>query len=415
VSILEVVDRLVPSAAGAIPDTAWTWLQDHGLPTDRDEAWRYTPLARIVTTPYGLATPSARPKQQAFLELLGQAEGPRVVCVNGRLDPSLSSLEDLAPGLRCEALAPRTDCLHLDDDRLDGFRLLNSMAGGGAAILVSADVHLSSPVEVVHVFAPGDGPTVVHPRTYVDVRARGRLVVIERYLGFPGAGLTNAATTITAGRGAEIDHYRIEDDPDGVDHVGHTSARLADEASVRSTSILLGGLVARSASDTILHGHDARLVLRGLSLGAGDQHHDTVATVEHAGSRCASDQLFSSVVDGHAHASFSGHVIVQAGTTGTAAHQMTRNLVLTRTAEVATRPWLEILADDVQCTHGATVGRLSDEGLFYLRSRGIPEASARRMLIAAFVQEVVDDIQPTGLRTGLELRIERWLESEASN
>jgi Fe-S cluster assembly protein SufD len=413
VSTVGLLDRLAPATA-EIPDAAFAWLLDHGLPTERDEAWRYTAVTRILATPYRPSTSFPEPDQRTLLDLLGPSEGPRVVCINGCFDASLSSLEDLAPGLRCVDVGSRTRGARLDDERLDGFRLLNDVVGGGAAVLVAADVQLQSPIEVVHVFVPGDDPTVVHPRTHIDVRARSRLVLVERYIGLPGAGLTNAATTITAGPEARVVHHRVEDDPVGVDHLGHTSVRVAHAASVRSTSMLFGGRVARSASDVILDGPGSRVRLLGLCLATHDQHHDNVATVEHAGSSCASDQLYTSVVDDRAHASFSGHVIVQPETTGTVARQMSRNLVLSRTAEVTTRPWLEILADDVQCTHGATVGRLSDEALFYLRSRGIPEAEARRMLIRAFVGEVVDGVAPTSLRTRLEARVEQWLTSKDS-
>jgi Fe-S cluster assembly protein SufD len=322
------------------------------------------------------------------LRAAGAAAGPRAVCVNGSFDAHLSDL--------------------------DGCPLLSEATGGGVAIVVGAGVHVSTPLEVVHVLAPGSSPTAVRPRTHIDVHEGGHVTVVERYVGLPGAGLTDAATTITTGPGAEVVHQRVEDEGPQVDHTGHTSVDLADGARVRSTSLLLGGRTARSACDAVLRGGDARLVLRGLTLATGQQHHEHVATVEHAGSRGASDQLFMAVVDGRARSSFGGHVIVRPGTTGTAAHQMSRNLVLARAAEATTRPWLEILSDEVQCTHGATVGRLSDEALHYLRSRGIPEAGARRMLITAFAREVIDGLEPAHLRTPFEARLERWLEPEAA-
>jgi Fe-S cluster assembly protein SufD len=394
-----------------MPAAATRWLLEHGLPTERDEEWRYTPVTRILARHHRPARSLQEPDLDSARELLGPPRGMRVVCIDGRFNNELSGLHDLPTGLRCVGIDPRSRSPRVHG-RLDAFRLLNDVVGSGVAILLTADVRLGEPVEIVHVATTPNGPTAVHPRTHIDVRARSRLVVLERYLGLPGTGLTNAGTTITVGPEAEIVHQRLTDEPDSVDHIGHTSMHLSDDAEVHSTSVLVGGRVVRSATDATLGGNGARLVLRGLSLGTAEQCLDQLATVEHAGSRCSSDQLFASVVDGRARSAFGGQVIVRPGTAGTRAHQMSRNLVLARTAEAMTRPWLEILADDVQCTHGATVGRLSDDALLYLRSRGIPEGLARRMLIRAFVDEFFDGIEPAWLRILLESRLDRWLDLE---
>jgi Fe-S cluster assembly protein SufD len=164
---------------------------------------------------------------------------------------------------------------------------------------------------------------------------------------------------------------------------------------------MTGADIARSALDVGFGGPEGRAELDGLYLPAGRQRHDHVVTVDHAASRCTSTQRFHGIVDDHARGSFSGHVIVRPGTVATDADQVNRNLVLRPTAQADTRPWLEILADDVRCTHGATVGRLDDEALFYLRSRGIPLAESRAMLVAAFAAAVVDDLTPERLRQRL--------------
>jgi Fe-S cluster assembly protein SufD len=147
-----------------------------------------------------------------------------------------------------------------------------------------------------------------------------------------------------------------------------------------------------------LHRTDARADLDGLYLPRGDQRHDYVITVDHRASHCASTQRFTGIIDDHSRGSFSGHVLVRHGTTGTDAYQSNRNLVLAPTAQADTRPWLEILADDVRCTHGATVGRLDDDALLYLRSRGFPLEQSGAILVAAFAAEVIDGITPASLR-----------------
>ena len=172
----------------------------------------------------------------------------------------------------------------------------------------------------------------------------------------------------------------------------------ATGSTVRATSIMAGGRIARAAIDVSFDGTDARTDVVGLYTPSGEQRHDNVVTVDHRSSRCTSNVVFRGIVGGHARGSFSGHVIVRPDTVGTDAHQSNRNLVLEPTAQADTRPWLEIFADDVRCTHGATVGRLDDAALFYLRSRGIPLEQARTMLVDAFAAEVVDAIGPPSLR-----------------
>ncbi|MEJ7721810.1 MAG: SufD family Fe-S cluster assembly protein [Ilumatobacteraceae bacterium] len=181
-------------------------------------------------------------------------------------------------------------------------------------------------------------------------------------------------------------------------HIGHTRAEQGAGSQLRMTSITVGGDIARNAIDVHLDAADAHTELTGVNMTTGHQRHDTVVTVDHAASRCASSQRFAGVVDDHGRGSFSGEIIVRPGTVATDAHQSNRNLVLDPNAEADTRPWLKILADDVRCTHGATVGRLDDDALFYLRSRGIARAEARTMLIDAFIRDITDAIAAESVR-----------------
>jgi Fe-S cluster assembly protein SufD len=402
-----LLDRLVPpSPPGPRAERGRAWLAAHGLPTTRDEAWRYTPVDDIVRA-LEAASPapgSSREVTPAVVdELAGDHGGPRLVFVNGVLDARSSDLGVAEHGLwlgnregmRARPPSPRA----AEDQPADGFHALNWAAGRDvAAVIVEAEVALDRPVHVVHVAAPGADMTASHPRTVVLLGAGSRLHLIESYVGVTGWSITNASTRIVAGAGSTLTHHRIQDEAADAIHVGRTAVDQGAGSAVRATSISTGARIARNAMDVRFTGTGAHADLDGLYLPRGHQRHDTVVTVDHGASDCTSTQRFRGVIDDHGRGSFSGHVLVRPGTTGTDAHQSNRNLVLAPTAQADTRPWLEILADDVRCTHGATVGRLDDDALFYLRSRGIPREQGRAILVTAFAAEIIDAIAPASLR-----------------
>lgn len=403
-----LLERLAPDpVAGVRAARGRDWLVDHGLPNHREEAWRSTPLVDILAV-----LDSARPAptssdavDRAMVdELAGRHGGPRLVFVNGVFDPTLSDLVAGAAGLwigdadglrarrRPGAAAP-------NDEPVDGFHALNWAAGRDvAAVLTEPDASLDTPVHVVHLAAPGDGITVAHPRTVVRLGHGSSLQVIETHVGLGGESITNASTRIIAGEDASVTYHRVVAGSPNAIHLGRTGIEQAARSRARATSVITGGHIVRSAIDVRLGGPEARSDLDGLYLPSGHQQHDNVITVDHAASHCTSRQRFKGVVDDHGRGSFSGHVIVRSGTVGSDASQSNPNLVLAATAEADTRPWLEIFADDVRCTHGATVGRLDDDALFYLRTRGIPLAESRAMLITAFADEIINGISPPSLR-----------------
>jgi Fe-S cluster assembly protein SufD len=403
---MSVIDRLIPGSSGGRGERGRAWLLRHGLPTTRDEAWRYTPVDEIVDV-LEAATPapdaSERVTRHTVDELAGDHGGHRLVFVNGILAEHLADIHEHVDGLwlgGAERLRTRPPlAASRDDQPVDGFHALNWAAGRDVtAVLVDAGAGIDRPVHVVHLAVPGASVTASHPRTVVQVGGSGRVDVIESYVGLAGSSITNASTRIVAGEHSTVTYHRIQSEASGSVHVGRTGVEQAASSTVRAVSIMTGGRIARSAIDGRLHGPDARLDVDGLYLPTGSQRHDNVVTVDHAASRCASTQRFKGIVDDHGRGSFSGHVIVRHGTVGTDARQSNHNLVLCPTAQADTRPWLEIFADDVRCAHGATVGRLDDDALFYLRSRGIPLAEGRAMLVAAFAADVIDDITPLSLR-----------------
>ncbi len=405
-----LLDRLVPpSPPSPRAERGRAWLAARGLPTTRDEAWRYTPVDDIVRA---LEDASPAPASSSGVtrsvvdDLAGDHGGARLVFVNGAFDRRASDARVAVDGLwlgNRDGMGARPPSPRAAEDQpADGFHALNWVAGVDvAAVIVEPGTQLDEPVHIVHVATPGGGTTANHPRTVVLAGPGSRVHVIESYVGLPGPSVTNASTRIVAGSGSTVTLHRVQDEAADSIHVGRTAIVQGTGSTVRATSLMTGGHIARSAIDVRFDGTDATADIAGLYLPRGHQRHDNVVTVDHRASHCASTQRFTGIVDDHGRGSFSGHVLVRHETTGTDAHQSNRNLVLAPTAQADTRPWLEILADDVRCTHGATVGRLDDDALFYLRSRGIPLEQGRAMLVAAFAAEIIDAVTPVTLRDRL--------------
>lgn len=351
--------------------------------TSPKEAWLYTPVDE-VNARTDAAARAVRSGAQVLLadvnRLAGQYDGPRIVFVNGFFAAELSHLDHLPAGL----LAGR---------RVDEHEV--------AVVIADDGVRYDRPVHVVHFAAPVDAlPAGVlsSPHTVIELGRNSRVAVVETYCGLDGSTVADASTTISIGDGAELDQCRIQVESPTALHIGETCIEQGSGSHLRHCSITVGGDIARNAITVLLDAPDATTELTGANITGLHQRHDTTVTVDHAASHCNSNQRFVGVVDDHGRGSFSGSIIVRPGTVATDAHQSNRNLVLDPNAEADTRPWLNILADDVRCTHGATVGRLDDDALFYLRSRGIALPDARSMLIEAFIRDMVDTIEHPSLR-----------------
>lgn len=351
-----------------------------GLPTGANERWKYTPVNELVSALSAavLAAP-AKATRAAVDEVAGDLGCPRVVFVNGYY------AEDLSDG----ALP-------------DGFDGARSALDSGL-LVVEAGARITAPLHVVHLSTAGDTRSVSQPRTSIRVGARSNVAFVETYCGLPGPTFTDASTTLRVGPGAEVIHVRVQAESPEADHVGRTVVDQGEGSKARLTSVMIGADIARHETAVRLDA-GARADLDGVSMPSRHQRHDNVVIVDHAASHATSTQQFRAAIDDHARSSFSGHVIVRGGTVGNDAQQTSRSLLLSRAAEADTRPWLEILADDVRCTHGATVGRLDERALFYLRSRGIALADSRAILVAAFVAEIIDTIEPASLRARLAAR-----------
>jgi Fe-S cluster assembly protein SufD len=409
---MTVLDRLVGDRS---PDTpSRRWLVEHGWPRPRDEAWRYAPLAAITAA---AGTDGDAPAGSVAQLVAGIPGGRRIVLVDGRYRSDLSTVPP-AEGLVIELDTPPSP--FRPDDTTDAFVAANHAAASGTTrIGVSRAGTRADTPETVHLVHLSVDGRMSHPRTEITLAPDAHLELIETFRAARGARLTNAVTRINVGAGARLDHVRVLQGALAGAHIGRTDIVANTAATIRVGTLLAGSGAIRYTVGATFAGADAAVTLTGLSVPMAGAHCDTAVSVLHRASGTWSRQRYVAIVPDHARASFTGRVVVAAGSTGTDSDQQNRNLLLGPTARADTRPWLQIDADDVACTHGATVGRLDGDGLFYLRSRGIPERAARAMLVAAFARAAFDDALAAGpgrdwLATSTTAAIDAVLDGETA-
>jgi len=394
-----------------------------GFPTPKNEDWHFTSVAPIAEREFRAGTsgtPAVSPADVARFTF-GHPEWPRLVFVNGRFAPGLSQLPSL-PGLELLDLARAwRDSPELLERHLTrvanyeqaAFTALNTaFLRDGAVVRIAADVALPSPVHLLFVAAGDVADRVSHPRTLVVAERHARATVIESYVALGGASgyFTNAVTEAVVGPGATLTHLRLQRESADAFHVGTVQARQERDSHFVSFSLATGGRLARTNIYTVLGGAGSGATLNGLYMLGGTQHVDQQTRIEHAEPNTFSREVYKGILDGASHGVFNGKVCVRPEAQKTDGKQENNNLLLSDQARVDTKPQLEIFADDVKCTHGATVGRLDDTALFYMKSRGIGAASARRLLTYAFAAGVIETIEEESVRNELErLALERYV------
>jgi len=385
---------------------AATWVDANGFPSTKHEDWRYTNIEAVLALPLGVLPEGAAAGSHGLL-LSGDLpaphlSGPRVVVVNGGIVPELSALG--APSAGGVRVTPLADALPELGRPLEGFwsrpdgsyphalRALNDAAALDAVVIeLPPGTVVEEPIEVVFASLPSGLPGWWHPRVVVMAGAGSRATLVETYFSAPGhPAVTNALTQLDLGSAAQIEHYVLQGESTDSFHFSSLEGRLADRSRLSSRLLATGGRIGRHEVDIVLAGEGSQVDLDGLFLTGSGQHHDNPVLVDHAATDCRSRQLYKGVVSGDGHGVFNGHIVVRPGADGTDAAQVNKNLLLSERAEVDTRPRLEINADDVACTHGAAVGQLDPDALFYLRSRGISEREARALLVSGFAREVLD-------------------------
>jgi Fe-S cluster assembly protein SufD len=386
-----------------------------GFPRRTDEEWRFTNLTPLTRTPFALADGNGI---EAAKELLGEVvldagPGPRLVFVNGRFEAALSQtplsraksklIQLDTFGKACEPELKRwlaQYASYLDH----AFIALNTaFLNDGAFIHIPAGFEAQEPIHIVFLSTHRGEPTVSHPRLLIVAEPGARATILESYAGPEDVKyFTNAVTEIVVQNQAAIDHYKIQREGRQAFHVATLQAFLGRAANFRTHMIGLGGALVRNEINAVAADEGSECTLNGLYLANGSQHMDNRTFIDHAKPNCTSHELYKGVLDGQARGVFNGKIRVAQDAQKTDAKQTNKTLLLSDDAQINTKPQLEIYADDVKCTHGATVGQLSDEALFYLRSRGIGLDAARGLLTFAFANDIISRIQVEPVRESLE-------------
>lgn len=407
-----------PEWLAAARRTAAESLVREGLPGSRSEAWKYTSLRALEQRKpaVGDAEAVTRAVDAALFDLPG-IDGPRLVFVNGELRKDLSRFVEES-GLSISTLSSA------DPDQLESWRaplareragdasafarLNTALATDGPIVRVAPHAHVKKPVHLVFIGAAGESEIAWHARALIAIGAGASLRVIEHHVGVAASGASPGASQIgnlfanhVLDRGARLDLVQIQDAASAATLFRRSECALSEDATLATHTLEIGAQLTRHDIDVDLGGDGARFVSRGVFVLRGRQHVDTHMDVRHIARNTTSDILWRGVADERARGVFHGAIMVAAGADGADANLSNKNLLLSPNAEIDTQPVLEIHADEVKAAHGATVGQLDEQAMFYLRSRGLSPDAARHLLIAAFCSAALSDVQPVTLRERL--------------
>ena len=420
----ERLDGRDPSFLHRLRRDAIDRFSELGFPSTRHEEWRFTNIAPIARGDF--EPPRGRPENRISgpdlesirINFFADSAANLLVLVDGEYALGLSSMDALpaaatAVGL-ADALAATPEALEPFLGRLAGFSdasftaLNSAFIADGAFIHVPRGIVVEEPIFVLNVSTSGSRPTLAHPRTLVVLEEHAQASVVEIYAG-GGGGFTNAVTEVVVGDNAVCDHVKAHDESEDAFHVATMQVRLGRSSSFRSHSITLGGGIVRNDVRAVLDGEGSECTLNGLYLASGQQLVDNHTYIDHASPHCNSHEVYHGILGGHAAGVFNGKIMVRPDAQKTDAKQTNRTLLLSPDAVIDTKPQLEIFADDVKCTHGATVGQLDDEAVFYIQTRGIEKAAAKNILTLAFAREIIDRININSVQQRLQDRVFAWL------
>jgi Fe-S cluster assembly protein SufD len=390
-----------------------------GLPTTRLEEWKYTDVSALARMPFrnAVAEPPAAAAERIARPRLGS--GPRLVFINGHYSERLSSTTDTTTGLYVGSLAQafeeRADIVkphlaRLADLESQSFTALNTaFLHDGAFVHLGRRVCAMAPVHLLFVsLPPAAQPNASHPRVLIVAEEGSEASIVEDYVG-DGVYFSNGVTEVVIGEDAKIDHYRLQREASDAFHVATVEARQARNSRFRSYAVSFGASLARVSIRTVMEAEGCECVFDGLYMARDRQHVDHHTCIDHRRPRCSSRELYKGVLDGKATGVFNGKVYVRPDAQKSDAQQMNMNLLLSDEATVDTKPQLEIFADDVKCSHGAAIGRLDDDALFYFRSRGIDACMARELLIRGFANQLVARMPLEPVRSQLHKSLAaRW-------
>jgi Fe-S cluster assembly protein SufD len=403
-----------PAWLQALREKARARLGEIGFPTTEQEEWRFTNVAPLRQWPLHAAEPSGRSISSADIKPFHLAgDGYCLVFVDGRFRSDLSTLPREGAPLRAGSLKAQWDgeghelqqhLARYADEKVNFFTALNTASfEDGAIVIVPAKAVVEQPVQLLYLAASERSGAAVNVRNLIVAHQGSSVKIIETYASLTDAPhLTNAVTELALGVEARIEHCKLQNENARAFHIATVQAVQSRNSHWLSHSIATGARLARNQIQTWLVDEGAEAMLNGLYLARGEQLIDHHTVVDHAHPRCESHEFYYGILSGRSHGVFNGKIFVRKDAQKTNAKQTNRNLVLSEHALINTKPQLEIFADDVKCTHGATVGQLNDEALFYLRSRGIGADLARQMLVRAFADDAVERITLPQVRAYLD-------------
>jgi Fe-S cluster assembly protein SufD len=387
-----------------------------GFPTLQDEDWRFTSIAPLAGLPL---QPALEPANDAAAKnalekyIFTRLPGPRLVFVNGYYSTALSSTRGLPSKVKVSNLTAALvadsvfvekqfgRCALTDDNAFAALNQAFFLDGG--FVYVPAGVSVAEPIQLVFISTAKLEGETVQPRNLIVAEANSKVTVIESYISTHDAAyFTNAVTEVAAGDNAALEHVKFQDEAADAFHLATIAGKLGRASRVKVHSFALGAKLSRTNIRANLAGEGLECILNGLYLTRGEQLADHHMIVEHAQPHCASHEYFNGILDDKSRGVFHGRILVRKIAQKTDAKQTNKNLLLSNDATADTKPQLEIYADDVKCTHGATIGQLNDESIFYLRSRGIGADNARRMLIHAFAGEIIARVKHDFVREELD-------------
>jgi Fe-S cluster assembly protein SufD len=421
VSNFEALERSLNGEAASyvhsIRKAALEKLSQTGFPTTKDEEWKYTDVSPIAKTPFKPILSSKTSPLPVERYWLGHPEWNRLVFINGHLSRELSDVRSLPKGVFMGSLAEamkshpqliKEYLTSFSNYEQNAFTSLNTaFIQDGAFVFVPKGTIIDQPLHLLFVSSLEEAEFVCHPRNVIVVGESSQVAILESYVT-PREKLsyfTNAVTEVSVGENAVVEYDKFQNESMSAYHIASTYVQQRRNSNYASNLVSFGARLSRNNVFAVLDGEGIECTLNGLYVGSADQHIDNHTTIDHAKPHCNSFEVYKGILDGKSKGVFNGKIIVRKDAQKTDAKQTNKNLVLSDEASVDTKPQLEIFANDVKCTHGATIGQLDREAIFYLQSRGVDKDDARDMLIHAFAKDLIDRIRSEGVRTNLERMI----------
>lgn len=425
--LAQSVNGLKSSRFAALRTAGFEEFVRTGFPTPKDERWKYTNLRPIAGLKFAEAGAELAEDLKVEIDklMIPAAGAFNCIFVDGVFQPALSTLDVATQGVSISTIAQVISEHGADFNTLDRYigqcagvaaeplvSLNSALMEDGLFVHVSRDIELDRPVHLIHLSTSQRGAIASFPRSLIIAEAGAKVSVIETFAGIgEGPYLTNPVTEIFADQKANVEHFKVGIETDQAFHTGKIAVQQADSSLVSSFVLTLSGKLIRNEIDFNLSGSFSDSKLLGLSVLDDEQHVDNHTVINHAQPSCESFELYKGVYGGKSKGAFCGTIIVEQAAQKTNAIQNNQTLLLSDEAQSFSRPQLKIWADDVKCTHGATIGQLDDDALFYLKSRGIGKVQAKKMLVSAFAHEVVHEVQDEVMQAYLDQLLDQKLDS----